>query len=95
MDRVTNPQKIGNADTSGLKAAIALAANGEVGIGKRNSEFFNDPLAIWVETRIGLKNVETKPERANPIALEEAAALLSDESGADLDTCTKMHFVKR
>ena len=89
LDRVTNPQKIGNADSNGLKDAITLAAKGEVGIGKRNSEFFNDPLAIWVETRIGLKNVETKPERAKPIALEQAAALLSDESGADLDTCTK------
>ena len=46
-----------------------------------------DALAIWVETRLGLKEVNRKPLRASPKSLKEAAALLHDECGQSLSVC--------
>ena len=89
LKRVTNPIKFGGAALSKLKEAVSDAANGSVAIGRSNIDFFDDPLAIWVETRIGLKNVETKPERAKPISLEEAANSLSEDCGLDVELCAK------
>ncbi|EAQ06275.1 DEAD/DEAH box helicase [Yoonia vestfoldensis] len=87
LKRVTNPIKIGSSGLPGLKEAVQQAAQGEVAIGLKNSDFFDDPLAIWVETKIGLKNVETKPERAKPISLEDAANSLSQDSGLPAELC--------
>jgi len=89
LKRVTNPIKIGGSSLSGLKESVNDAANGDVAIGRPNIDFFDDPLAIWVETRIGLKNVETKPERAKPISLEAASTALSVDSGLEVEICTK------
>ena len=87
LKRVTNPVKLGGNSLSGLKEAVEEAAKGAVAIGHPNADFFDDPLAIWVETRIGLKNAETKPERAKPISLEEASATLAQDSGLGVDLC--------
>jgi ATP-dependent helicase YprA (DUF1998 family) len=87
LKRVTNPIKIGSSSLPGLKEAVQQAAQGEVAIGLKNSDFFDDPLAIWVETKIGLKNVETKPERAKPISLEDASNSLSQDSGLPVELC--------
>ncbi|MCE6967194.1 DEAD/DEAH box helicase [Cereibacter sphaeroides] len=85
--RVTNPLRSGGKDMAGLAEAVAEAAKGKVGDGKTNAEFFDDALAIWVETRIGLKNVESKAERAKPLPLERATALLVDDAGCSPDIC--------
>ena len=87
LKRVTNPIKIGSSGLPGLNEAVQQAAEGEVAIGLKNSDFFDDPLAIWVETKIGLKNVETKPERAKPISLEDASNSLSQDSGLPVELC--------
>ena len=55
--------------------------------GKSNEEIALDALAIWVETRLGLKEVNRKPLRASPKSLKEAAALLHDECGQSLSIC--------
>ena len=89
LKRVTNPIKIGGSGLSGLKEAVQKASQGDVAIGLKNSAFFDDPLAIWVETRIGLKNAETKPERAKPISLEDAATALSQDCGLSEDLCAQ------
>ena len=85
--RVTNPLRSGGKGMEGLAEAVAEAEKGNVGQGKTNAEFFDDPLAIWVETRIGLKNVDSKAERAKPIPLERATELLVEDSGCPPDTC--------
>ena len=87
LKRVTNPIKIGSSGLPGLNEAVQQAAQGEVAIGLKNSDFFDNPLAIWVETKIGLKNVETKPERAKPISLEDASNSLSQDSGLPVELC--------
>lgn len=89
LKRVTNPVKIGGKGLTGLSDAVLAASKGDVAQGRKNSDFFDDPLAIWVETRIGLKNVETKPERAKPISLEEAAKTLSADCGLDEELCAQ------
>ena len=86
--RVTNKLKIGDKSLPDLKKAVADAAKGSVAIGQSNSDFYDDPLAIWVETRIGLKNVEIKPERAKPVSLKDAAKELSFDCGLDEETCS-------
>jgi superfamily II DNA/RNA helicase len=87
LKRVTNPLKMGDANLTGLKEAVQQAAQGNVAIGRTNADFFDDPLAIWVETRIGLKNSETKPERAKPVSLEDAAKALAQDCGLPEDLC--------
>lgn len=89
LKRVTNSAKIGTVSAAGLKEAVEKAAKGRVAFGRTNADFFDDPLAIWVETRIGLKNAQTKPERANPVSLEEAARSLSRDCEAPLDQCAQ------
>ena len=46
-----------------------------------NDELAGDDLAVWVETRLGLKNVDHKPERASPLSLKEAAKVLAGDCG--------------
>jgi ATP-dependent helicase YprA (DUF1998 family) len=87
LKRVTNPAK--SRDLFGLAEAVRDASEGNVGQGRKNSDFYDDPLAIWVETRLGLKNVETKPERARPISLKEAAITLSGDCGLEEELCAK------
>jgi superfamily II DNA/RNA helicase len=89
LKRVTNPLKLGGKSLPGLAEAVQAASQGNVAQGRKNSDFFDDPLAIWVETRIGLKNVETKPERAKPVSLEEAAKTLAVDSGMDEGVCAQ------
>ena len=87
LKRVTNPTKIGSSRLPGLKDAVKQATLGKVAVGLKNRDFFDDPLAIWVETKIGLKNVETKPERAKPLSLEDASTSLSQDSGLPVELC--------
>ena len=47
------------------------------------------PVAIWVETRLGLKNVEDRWERARPRSLDDAAAMLGRDSGLEADVCER------
>jgi len=44
------------------------------------------PLAVWVELAIGLEDAQ-ELKRKKPIPFEEAAALLSKDSGVDTETC--------
>ena len=89
LKRVTNSLKIGSKGLSGLTEAVKEASESKVAHGRKNSDFFDDPLAIWVETRIGLKNVETKPERAKPVSLEEAATALMGDCGLSEYICAQ------
>ena len=49
--------------------------------GKTNAEIGGDALAIWVETRLGLKSLDSKPERASPLSISAAAERLSRVAG--------------
>lgn len=89
LKRVTDTTKFGNAKLPGLAASVQKARAGQAAEGKTNEELASDPLAIWVETRIGLKDVETKPERAKPISLRDAARQLAADTALSHEECSE------
>ncbi|NBC32289.1 MAG: DEAD/DEAH box helicase [Alphaproteobacteria bacterium] len=87
LKRRTDDTRSADQGLSGLDGAVRKAAQPGAFAGRRNAELAQDALAIWVETRLGLRNVDMKPERARPIAVETAVARLAEESGVDPETC--------
>ena len=87
LRRVTDTSRSGERKLPGLMAAVESAVKGNVGYGRRNGDLAQDEMAVWVETRIGLKNVDHKPERARPVSLERAAKALAADCGLSEDDC--------
>lgn len=87
LERITNSKKIGNRDTEGLKESVNYYSNEKSNFNLNSESFSDDPLAIWIETRIGLKCAETKLERARPISISKASKLLSDDCSLPEDVC--------
>jgi DEAD/DEAH box helicase len=85
LKRGTDPSRSANRGLGGLGAAVDGAASGSHYLGLRNSEIADDPLAIWIETRLGLANVDRKPIRAHPKSLQEAARALEKEAERPFD----------
>ena len=79
LKRGTDPSRSADRSLADLGAAVDAAAAGSPYLGLRNAELADDPLAIWIETRLGLANVDSKPIRARPRSLEEAAKALQEE----------------
>jgi Lhr-like helicase len=89
LRRATDPNRSADQGLQGLGPAVIRAADGSPYDYKSNAEISQDPLAIWVETRLGLKEVNRKPVRASPKSLKDAAKILSDESAQSLDICER------
>lgn len=89
LRRVTDPSRSAGHGLDGLRDVVERSIEPEAFRGRSNAELARDPLAIWVETRLGLRNVEVKPERAQPMSADEAERLLAEDSGAEVDTCQK------
>ena len=87
LRRATDPSRSGERDLPGLAQAVQDALDGTLGQGRTNRDLEQNALAIWIETRVGLKNVEQKPERANPIPLADAARSLAVDSGVSEEDC--------
>ena len=88
LRRATDTSRSGERKLPGLVAAVESALKGNVGQGLTNDDLSQDDLAVWIETRVGLKNVDHKPERARPVSLERAAKELADDCGLSEDDCT-------
>ena len=87
LQRVTDTSRSGERELPGLTATVEAALKNDVGHGRTNDDLANDDLAVWIETRIGLKNVDHKPERASPVSLNEAARALAADCGLSEDAC--------
>ncbi len=85
--RVTDTSRSGERKLPGLVAAVEAALKGNVGQGLTNGDLAQDDLAVWIETRIGLKNVDHKPERARPVSLQWAAKALAVDCGFSENDC--------
>src|SRR5690606_16288336 len=87
LDRATNPRETAESVRDRLSAA--LDAGLQWGI--TNEELKDHPLAIWVETRLGLRRPEGggKWLRARPMTLEEAAEALSRDARRPKDVCVR------
>jgi hypothetical protein len=68
LRRATDPNRSADHGLRDLGAAVIRAANASPYDGKSNAEISQDDLSIWVETRLGLKEVNRKPLRASPHA---------------------------
>lgn len=87
LERATDPAQTADTVLSLLGAAI------DKGIGNNLSdrELRSHPLAIWVETRLGItRDPGDKWVRAKPLTLAEATVLLARDSGRDELKCVQV-----
>ncbi len=69
-------------------AALARRLGGPLSYSTDPDQFVSDPVACWVEQRLCLAfEPDGRPMRAEPRDIDQAAALLSEESGVAEATC--------
>ncbi len=84
LKRATDPSRSADHGLANLGEAVDRANSGKAYDGKSNAEVADDPLAIWVETRLGLSSLDSKPIRATPLSSVDAAKLLSQAQSGQL-----------
>lgn len=82
FQRATDPSKT----AKGLGADLARFLQQDIPETLTDAELRNNPLAIWIETRIGLEE-GLKCRRRPPITLTAAAELLAEDTQLDADVC--------
>jgi hypothetical protein len=87
LKRATDPTQSADHGLRDLGKAVDRAAEHVSYDGHSNAQLANDPLAIWIETRLGLKYVDSKPVRATPLSIKEAAELLAEDAQRDPEQC--------
>lgn len=85
LERVTNPAETVSSVKERLGPALDLGSSA----GLTDAALREHPLAIWVETRLGVtwSEVDQRWIRARPLTLHEAARSLSEDAGRDLEAC--------
>lgn len=89
LRRATDANRSADLGLADLGAAVDRAAAGNAYDRKSNAEVAQDALAIWVETRLGLKSLDSKPERASPLSINNAAERLSVEAKRPVETAAE------
>lgn len=89
LRRATDPSRSADTGLADLGTAVDRASAGKAYVGKSNTEIGGDALAIWVETRLGLKSLESKPERASPLSISDASQRLSEEAKRPLEAAAE------
>lgn len=89
LKRATDPARSADHGLPNLSAAIDQAASGSGYNGLSNNQLADDPLAIWIETRLGLKYEGSKPVRATPLSIGEAAQHLANDAARDVEKCAE------
>lgn len=80
LDRATNPAKTAESVAGALAAAIDAGIKPDIS----DAELRDNPLAIWVETRLGItRDQGHKWIRAKPVTVARATELLAAEAGRD------------
>lgn len=85
LDRVTDASR--NADA--VRAALGPAIDAGIPTDASDATLRAHPLAIWVETRLGIdfSAVDQRWQRARPVTVTEAVERLSHESGRTVEAC--------
>ncbi len=88
LKRVTDKAK-GDADS--VRSQLGPAIDAGIAKDVSDGELRKNPLAIWVETRLGIEfsNVDQRWQRARPMTVTEAVERLATESGRSSDACAK------
>jgi Lhr-like helicase len=85
LERATDPDQ----DADSVKAALGAAVEKPISADVSDAELRTHPLAIWVETRLGVtwSEGDQRLVRARPLTVTEAVQRLTEESGKPADTC--------
>jgi Lhr-like helicase len=81
LRRATDPNRSAQQGLPGLSDAVLRAGTPGSYSGLSNAQIANDDLAIWIETQLGLQDVEKKPRRAHPLSVQKAIQQLAEDSG--------------
>ena len=87
LERITEPALTAESVKGKLGAAIDAGIPHDI----TDSKFRKHPLAVWVETRLGISfsDIDQRWVRAKPMTVTEAVTALSAESGRDVKKCRK------
>src|SRR5690606_2965227 len=86
LERATDPAQTADTVKARLGDVIDRAIRREIS----NSDLASHPLAIWLETRLGLERPDNvKWRRARPRTLADAAASLAEDSGRPAEACAR------
>lgn len=84
LERATDPHE--TADT--VRARLADAVDRGISDSATDHELASHPLAVWAETRLGIKRLDGgKWERAEPMTVDQASERLARESGRSVAQC--------
>lgn len=85
LERVTDPAESAHS----VKPRLGPAIDAGIGSGLSDSQLRHHPLAIWVETRLGVSwsDIDQRWVRAQPLTLVEAAQRLASDSGRGEEAC--------
>jgi len=85
LERVTDQ----DATAASVRPKLAAAIKRGVDAATSDNELRVQPLAIWVETRLGVtwSDVDQRWVRARPLSLTEAVTALREDSGSSEDAC--------
>ena len=85
LERITDSTATADSVQTQLGLAIDAGAPSDI----RDSALGEHPLAVWVETRLGISfsDVDQRWVRARPKTMTEAVAELAEESGRSPDVC--------
>ena len=87
LKRATNPSRSADHGLDELAAECERAAAPQAFFGRSNDSLRDNPLAIWIETRLGLRYEASKPVRATPLSIREAAETLAADAGCTAERC--------
>lgn len=89
LKRATDPSRSADHGLRDLGKAVDRAAGSNSYERLSNAQLASDALAIWIETRLGLRYVDSKPVRATPLSIKEAAERLAEDSKRPLEKCVE------
>lgn len=86
LDRATNPVKTAESVAGDLVGAIKAGIRPDIS----DADLRDNPLAIWVETRLGItRDLGRKWARARPVTVAKATELLAVEAGTDGESASR------
>ncbi len=87
LERITDPHQ----STAAILPLLGAAIDAGVGATLTNAELAVHPLAIWIETRLGVtfSDVDQRWGRARPMTETEAVAALERDAGRPAEACRK------
>jgi Lhr-like helicase len=85
LERKTDPSR----DAGSVRTKLGEAVESGLAANVPNAALRSHPLAIWIETRLGVNwsEVDQRWVRARPLTLDEAARSLAEESGSSDKAC--------